>query len=591
MTMIEFLDSFGIPYKFKGDEAVFELCPFCKHEHSKNRFLVNTKTGAYICNRQNSCGVKGNFKWDSLPKTKEKKEQKEYVTLRMADFNQDFTQEMLDYMAGRGISKETLINSKIFNRNGRFCFFYVGEDEAGTCIGVKYRTIDKKISAAKGSIMNLLNWRLVPKDAKELYITEGEIDMLSLLEIGIKNVVSVPNGAGSHDWIDYHYEWLEKFKKIILIMDNDEAGKKGMKAIYDRLKHSEIEIKKINLLFYKDPNEILMDESGRMKLKKILETGEEDIMEPKMMDISDVHCDTDDEYYSWGDDAFNRMSGGMRPGEVIIFTGNPGSGKSTFVNNLMANLVEQGIKVFTMQGEFRKEVFKTNICKILSRPGQIETFKHPLKDKLYGKISYEQEKKINAWLKGKITIHTEQTPSKADLIETMEQAYKKNGVKVFVIDNLMTINIDSADKYEAQKNLFIELQEFVKKYNVCLMIVAHPKKNIVKALDEVDDFIISGASEIVNLANAVVFLKRLSEDEVKKLQEQGFEASVGAILTKDRKYGDIRSKGFWNYEIKTGRFLDIKNPEKTKYKEYGWEKLEKKRLIVEMDNLPFLNEG
>src|SRR3712207_2497846 len=156
----------------------------------------------------------------------------------------------------------------------------------------------------------------------------GNCDMLSLLEIGIKNVVSVPNGAGSHDWIDYHYEWLEKFKKIILIMDNDEAGKKGMKAIYDRLKHSEIEIKKINLLFYKDPNEILMDESGRMKLKNILETGEEDIMEPKMMDISDVHCDTDDEYYSWGDDAFNRMSGGMRPGEVIIFTGNPGSGRS-----------------------------------------------------------------------------------------------------------------------------------------------------------------------------------------------------------------------------------------------------------------------
>lgn len=68
MTVIDFLEQKGYNYKIKGKEAILDICPFCKHPHSKDRFSVNLETGAYICNRQDSCGARGVFKLDNIEK-------------------------------------------------------------------------------------------------------------------------------------------------------------------------------------------------------------------------------------------------------------------------------------------------------------------------------------------------------------------------------------------------------------------------------------------------------------------------------------------------------------------------------------------
>lgn len=576
MTVVEYLDSKGYKYTIKGKEATLDECPFCK---GAKRFNINIETGQYLCNRQNSCGAKGVIKLDKKKVESSKKADIERIK---SEF-EPLSSKQIEYMEKRGISRGTLKRARVLSRRGAFCFFYTGAD--GKATGVKYRTLDKKIWAEKDSNMTLLNWDRIT-DKKRLHIVEGEIDMLSLLEVGVESVVSVPNGVSNLEWIDTHYEWLESFEEIVLMFDNDEAGKKAQKLVYDRLHDTKINLKTVDLAFYKDANEVLEDEEGAAKLKNLLENGVRDLEIPNTQTVSKIRAESDVEAIDTGDKAFNRLTGGLRYGEVFIFTGNAGSGKSTFVNNLMANLLNQGHKIYTHQGEFRPGKFKTNLYKVMCRPNQIETYKNELKDKIYGRLSEMTEKQIDEWLGDKIEIHGTQVPSKNELIKTMEQMYKKKGIRIFFIDNLMTIQLDNADKYEEQKQLFLELQAFVKKYNVFLGVVAHPKKNNAD-LDTVDQYVISGASEIINLANYGVYFKRLSEDEMETLKENGVEASVGAVNLKDREHGDLNLKAYWSYEVKTGRFVDVKDPRITIEKKYKWESFKDiGKFEMDLNDLP-----
>lgn len=579
MTITEYLDSKGYKYTVKGKEAYLEECPFCHHPHSKNRFLVNIETGAYICNRQNECGAKGVLKLDNTsnkPKINTSKLREELDVL---------SRTQLEYMKGRGIGKETLKKARVLNRRGVFVFPYT--DKQGKMVGAKYRTTDKKIWSEKDSEMLLINWDKV-ETRDVLYICEGEIDMLSLLEIGIENIVSVPNGVANLEWIDKHYNWLTEFETIILIMDNDNAGKEATKNIYSRLKDNKFDVKKIDLLFYKDPNEILQDENGRMKLKNIIENNVVDIEEPDVSYISNIEADVEVETLSFGDRCFNALTGGLRYSEVMIVTGNSGSGKSTFVNNIIANLLDQGLKVYTHQGEFAPSKFKTNLYKIMCRPDHIITYKNDFKDKIYGKIDKEIEHKIDSFIGENLLIHGSRVPTKKELISTMEKVYKRNGVRIFFIDNLMTIQLNNDNKLEEQKQLFIELQKFAKTYNTFVCLVAHPRKND-SDLDDVSQYVISGSSDMINLSNYGIYLQRLKEDKVEELlKNKGYKASVGGVTLKDREFGDIGMKSFWNYEIKTGRFLDYSNQNYCLNRKYKWEEFSDiQKISIDLEELPF----
>ena len=90
----------------------------------------------------------------------------------------------------------------------------------------------------------------------------GNCDAMSLYEAGIRNVVSVPSGCEDLSWVETCYDWLEKFKIIILFGDNDEPGQRMVKAVAKRLDESRCKIVETYPLRSngqpcKDANEIL----------------------------------------------------------------------------------------------------------------------------------------------------------------------------------------------------------------------------------------------------------------------------------------------------------------------------------------------
>ena len=74
-------------------------------------------------------------------------------------------------------------------------------------VNKKYRDAEKNFTLSKDGkpmFYNINN--IIGKETA--YIVEGEFDVLALYEIGIKNAISVPNGANDNDnyWINSEHK-------------------------------------------------------------------------------------------------------------------------------------------------------------------------------------------------------------------------------------------------------------------------------------------------------------------------------------------------------------------------------------------------
>ena len=90
----------------------------------------------------------------------------------------------------------------------------------------------------KGSHLGVFNIQNV-KEAETIILTEGIIDALSIYKAGFKNVSAL---FGVNGFTEGHHKLLNAgtVKKVILALDNDEAGKAGIKRLSDELKGFEI---------------------------------------------------------------------------------------------------------------------------------------------------------------------------------------------------------------------------------------------------------------------------------------------------------------------------------------------------------------
>lgn len=142
------------------------------------------------------------------------------------------------YFADRGIGTQTLTAHRISSDvHGNIAFpFYNGSD----LVYVKYRKPRKpspgepKEWQEKGCKPILFGMDLC-SFTLPLIVTEGMVDAMSLYEAGARNVVSVPSGCDSLDWIEHCWDFLERFKTIVLFGDSDEPGRKMVRNLSRRL--------------------------------------------------------------------------------------------------------------------------------------------------------------------------------------------------------------------------------------------------------------------------------------------------------------------------------------------------------------------
>ena len=132
--------------------------------------------------------------------TKKKREVKPMSVVKQLD-EKPLTNNGLDWLTKRGISEKTA--SKIGLKSLNNYINSVGQEtecvsfpytNQGQVYASKIRSIKDKGFACNGSPQTFFNIDNIDPD-KPLIVCEGEMDVLSFMEVGYDNCVSVPNGA------------------------------------------------------------------------------------------------------------------------------------------------------------------------------------------------------------------------------------------------------------------------------------------------------------------------------------------------------------------------------------------------------------
>ncbi|WP_069998242.1 toprim domain-containing protein [Cellulosilyticum sp. I15G10I2] len=439
------------------------------------------------------------------------------------------------YIESRKISLKTAAYVGLKEEKGNVVFEY--RNAAGDHISNKYR-VAKKVSKddlktwfQSGTNCNTLYNMDKVDITKPLVICEGEFDCLSLIEAGYKNAVSIPTGATSEEWISVNYEWLEQFKEIILFFDNDTAGKDGARKAANRLSNDIVKI--VYTKKAKDINEILYKFGKNAVINEIYKASEIEIDGVITMDkIEDFNVYEAEKIQS-GIKGIDSGILGFIMGSLNIITGYNGNGKSTAINQMcIAESISQGYRTFVFSPELTTSNFRYWLYTTIADKEDFEEHTTKVSNKKYYKVKKYAAEKITLWLKDKLYLYDKNDCSSKSLLKTMDILAKRKGVKVFVIDGLMKVELEESYKNEfsAQKRFVNDLKNFANKYQAIVHLVAHPRKpNDRQKLTKFD---VSGSGDITNLCDYCIGVHRTTKSE-KEEYEIALSKNKTAIDPKD----------------------------------------------------------
>lgn len=469
-----------------------------------------------------------------------------------------YTKNILSYCEKRNISKSTIDYVGVKENNNCVVFEY--RNELGEHLANKYRKTKKskgpKMWFEKDTNVNTLFNMDKIDITKPLLITEGEFDCLSAIESGFKNAVSIPSGVnGTNEWINSNWTFIEQFEEVIIWFDNDEAGIKGAREVFNRLPNNSVKIVRCEIA--NDINELL-HKYGKLAILKQIEKASTPILDGvstlDMIEDFDVH---EAETLKTGIDYIDEKLVGMVFGSLNVLSGRNGSGKSTILNQIyIAEAINQGYKTFLFSGELVGGNVKYWLLQTLANEEQFAEYTAKDGHK-YKKVTIEAKNKIVQGVKDRFFLYDSDDYRIEAILEKMTILAKRYGVRVFIIDNLMTIESTLKDKYEAETDIVKKLKNFAKKYNALVHLVAHPRKSMNENISKDD---VAGSANITNLADYVTVIER-NFDETKE-----YDASLNVL--KNRHTGvnvemklkfDIERKRFYSPSLMEleKKYLDL----------------------------------
>lgn len=549
---LEFARKYLGEFKIKGDEIIPRFCPYCNggQHKDKDTFALNVENHLFKCLR-GSCGRQGSFK--TLLRDFGEEQVKVYQQRTRMQYKEPtpvetaLEREEADYIRTRGITDET---SKVFgvgvNDNGEVVFPFFETAEAfdnNKPTFIKYRPAHKikkgesKARREKNTKPILFGMHLCSPDNGRLYIFEGEFDCMVGYQCSeVLNCVSVPSGCKDFTWIDTCADFIEQYREIAIIGDNDAAGQEMMQTLSKKL---DAAVYLPDFALYdgnKDANEILF-RCGAERVKEIMDTVR---IIPvygvvNISDIAQVDIESIPRHLS-GIKALDRMTGGLYMGDLDVWTGKRGEGKSTILTQILLESIKQGYKCCIYSGEIPKSRFKYSL--FLQAAGKAVCEKTDMAtQRTIQYISKNTYEKIDRWIDGKMWLYDSDIASSDEaenIIKTFEQVYKRYDCRIFLIDNLMTVQTGSkeSDYFQSQADFVIKLRNFAKKYDVCVHLVVHPRKTNGRFVNDSDD--IGGLSVISNIACSIFTIRKLKEEDAR---ESDHDSEIACL--KNRMHGEL----------------------------------------------------
>ena len=534
------------------------VCPLCSH----TRQPKNQKAKCASYDWERGLGTCHNCNTSFQLHTYQRKGASERVYVRPVDPPADEWNiprtKVAEWFETRGISTQTLIDLRI--SEGPEYMPQTGKTEntikfnyfmGNQLINVKYRDGRKNFKLYKGAEKVFYNINsIIGYDS--CVITEGEIDTLSFHEAGIKNVISVPNGAtltnNNLDYLDNCIDYLIDKDKIIIAVDQDEPGQALKQELIRRL-GAEV-CYTCSFDDCKDANEYLL-KYGPEKLSKCISDARPVPLEnvTTFKDIENEITDFVQNGFKPGfqiglpnfDDIFSTYTG-----QFITVTGIPSSGKSDFVDQMVI-------------GYNKQYNWKIAFASPENAPTYLHA--HKLMRKLWEgmpsqkDIANDKWSQISEYINDNFFFIDMERYTLDSVLKKGAELVKRKGIKCLVIDpfnKVRDVDAKTEDVNRYTMEYLTKIETFAKKYDVLVIIVAHPTKMYKDANGKIEEptmYNIKGGGEWYDASYHGLLVHRDYENKTTK---------VKVLKVKFQNLGENGGECFFTWEPKSGCYVPYK---------------------------------
>ena len=531
------------------------VCPLCSH----TRQPKNRKAQCASYDWERGLGTCHNCDTSFQLHTYQRKGNatREYVKPIPVEVFEPVKDKAVEWFKSRGITQQTLddlhvtTGEEFMPQTGRkentIQFNYIMGDEL---INIKYRDGRKNFKLYKGAEKIFYNINsIVGYDW--CVITEGEMDALALHEAGIKNVISVPNGAtlnsNNLDYLDNCIDYFEDKEKIILAVDADEAGQ-ALRYEFIRRLGAEV-CYLVDFNGNKDANDFLV-EHGAEELRKVINSAIQVPLEG-VSTLRDIEADLLDFVhngfkpgYQVGLENFDRIFS-TYTSQFITVTGIPSSGKSDFVDQMCI-------------GYNRNYGWKTAFASPENKPNFLHAHKlirktwegMPTKDDV-GSAKWKQ---VTEHINDNYFFIDMDRYTLEDVLRKGAELVKRKGIKCLVIDpfnKIRDVDCKSEDVNRYTMEYLTKIETFAKKYDVLVMVVAHPTKMYRDKDGQIEEptmYSIKGGGEWYDASYHGLLVHRNYEAQTVK---------VKVLKVKFQNLGENQAEAHFNWEPKSGSYIPL----------------------------------
>ncbi|WP_028895388.1 DnaB-like helicase C-terminal domain-containing protein [Syntrophorhabdus aromaticivorans] len=489
MISSELLTSLGIDHQRKGAEFVLD-CPYC----GKDRHLYLNVSGAFKCHHCSESGGWARLRkeYGAIPSIQAPKDKpfslpsEEYVRGCSKKLLGPSGASAVEYLYRRKIALEQIHSFRLGmdTKNGQ-PVLVIPTFEDGKPVNIKYRTIppaEKQFFRWPGGKSALFNADILKtlKDDDPVFVTEGEIDAITLSGMGFP-AVGITGGAGTinPEWI----EQLERFKKIVLVYDSDNAGRGGARKIARRIG---LERCYNVILPTKDVNEFVTQEHTKDEFQRLVAEARQFDVE-NVCSIHQAFADLSREYDKQHDatclsphwPSVEKLTGDFQAGDLIVVSAKEKTGKTTWVLNMAHQWAKQGHPVLFYCLEMRPSRLVRKLIQIVLRKRDEELTPKVLLDGYREIAEYPlfwgyNYKKVAADV----------------VFETIRLAWKRYGIEAVVFDNLHYLARDITHQVQEVGYISRSFKLLAEELEIPIILIAQPRKiqrNGIMGIEDLKD--------------------------------------------------------------------------------------------------------
>jgi twinkle protein len=393
----------------------------------------------------------------------------------------------------------------------------------------------------------------VSTGGKRIIITEGELDALAVAQAQHDKygrfypVVALPSASATSMILEQR-EWLRNFDEVVLMFDQDDAGKKATDQAAKIIGYDKV---KVASLPEKDPCDVLIKHNSATLMNCIFDARTFSpagvVKGEAIWEQFKRKKETTSLPYPECLKTLNDKIHGLRLGEIVLFTSGTGSGKSTVIKEIVLEILAKTTDMIGMVsleesiGDSAEKFIGMQLRKKLVSNQVTEAEMYAAHQQVFG-----DERLILLDHQGSV--------GDESLIDKLEHLALM-GCKYIILDHI-TIAVSEGAKgrtgNEAVDSVMSDLLKICKKHNVWLGVVSHLRKG-EKPFEEghlptIDD--IKGSGSIKQISFDIIAFSRNMIAETEQMRN-----TIKLRVLKSRFTGMTGDCGNTRYDADTGRLM------------------------------------